>query len=50
MKSILLRTALVLAAGPTIYGRRLNVVLRMYGALEPWFNETWRPGEIGLVE
>jgi hypothetical protein len=18
----------------------------MYGALEPWFNKTWRPGEI----
>jgi len=25
-----------------------NVVLRMYGALEPWFNQTWRPGEIEL--
>jgi len=23
-------------------------VLRMYGALEPWFNKTWRPGEIEL--
>jgi len=23
-------------------------VLRMYGALEPWFDQTWRPGEIEL--
>jgi hypothetical protein len=30
----------------TIPGRGWNVVLRMYGALEPWFNKTWRPGEI----
>jgi hypothetical protein len=27
-----------------------DVVLRMYGALEPWFNKTWRPGEIELVK
>jgi hypothetical protein len=30
----------------TVPGRGWNVVLRMYGALEPWFNKTWRPGEI----
>jgi hypothetical protein len=34
----------------TIPGKGWNVVLRMYGALEPWFNKTWRPGEIELVE
>jgi hypothetical protein len=32
----------------TVPGRGWNVVLRMYGALEPWFNKTWRPGEIEL--
>jgi len=32
----------------TVPGRGWNTVLRMYGALEPWFNKTWRPGEIEL--
>jgi hypothetical protein len=32
----------------TIPGQGWNVVLRMYGALEPWFNKTWRPGEIEI--
>jgi hypothetical protein len=22
------------------------MILRLYGPLEPWFNKTWRPGEI----
>jgi hypothetical protein len=30
----------------TVPGRGWNIVLRMYGALEPWFDKTWRPGEI----
>jgi hypothetical protein len=30
----------------TVPGRGWNPVLRMYGALEPWFDKTWRPGEI----
>ncbi|HEX8946572.1 MAG TPA: DUF1254 domain-containing protein [Gemmatimonadaceae bacterium] len=25
------------------------VALRLYGPLEPWFDKTWRPGEIALV-
>jgi hypothetical protein len=25
-----------------------NVILRLYGPLEPWFDKTWRPGEIEL--
>ena len=29
-------------------GHAWNAVLRMYGALEPWFNKTWRPDEIEL--
>lgn len=32
----------------TAPGNGWNVVLRMYGALEPWFNKTWRPSEIEL--
>ncbi len=32
----------------TVPGEGWNAVLRMYGALEPWFNRTWRPGEIEL--
>jgi hypothetical protein len=34
----------------TVPGKGYNVVLRMYGALEPWFDKTWRPGEIELVQ
>ena len=30
----------------TVPGEGWNVILRLYGPLEPWFNETWRPGEI----
>ena len=26
------------------------IILRMYGPLEPWLDQTWRPGEIELVE
>jgi len=33
----------------TIPGKGWNVILRLYGPLEPWFNKTWRPGEIELV-
>ena len=33
-----------------IPGKRWFVVLRLYGPLEPWFEKTWRPGEIELVE
>ena len=32
----------------TVPGKGWNVVLRLYGALEPWYNQTWRPGEIEL--
>jgi hypothetical protein len=32
----------------TVPGHGWNVVLRMYGALEPWFNKSWQPGEIEL--
>lgn len=34
----------------TIPGKGWNTLLRLYGPLEPWFDKTWRPGEIGLVK
>jgi len=30
----------------TIPGKGWFVILRLYGPLEPWFNKSWRPGEI----
>jgi len=33
----------------TIPGKGWFMILRLYGPLEPWFNMTWRPGEIELV-
>jgi hypothetical protein len=32
----------------TIPGKGWNTILRLYGPLEPWFNKSWRPGEIEL--
>ena len=33
----------------TIPGKGWNTLLRLYSPLEPWFNKTWRPGEIEPV-
>jgi hypothetical protein len=33
----------------TIPGKGWFMILRLYGPLEPWFDQTWRPGEIELV-
>lgn len=33
----------------TVPGKGWNTLLRLYGPLEPWFNKTWRPGEIEPV-
>ena len=30
----------------TIPGKGWFVILRLYGPLKPWFDKTWRPGEI----
>src|SRR5208283_3624776 len=30
----------------TVPGRGWNTILRLYRPLAPWFNKTWRPGEI----
>jgi len=32
----------------TIPGKGWFMILRLYGPLEPWFDQTWRPGEITL--
>jgi hypothetical protein len=34
----------------TVPGTGWNTILRLYGPLEPWFNLTWRPGEIEEVK
>jgi hypothetical protein len=33
----------------TVPGKGWNVLFRLYGPLEPWFDKTWRPGEFELV-
>ena len=32
----------------TMPGKGFNVLLRLYGPLEPWFNQTWQPGDFEL--
>jgi len=32
----------------TMPGKGYSVLLRLYGPLEPWFNQTWRPGDFEL--
>jgi len=34
----------------TVPGKGWFVILRLYGPLEPWFDKSWRPGEIELVK
>jgi hypothetical protein len=34
----------------TMPGKGWNVLLRLYGPLEPWFNKSWKPGDIELVD
>jgi len=34
----------------TVPGKGWNVVLRLYGPEESWFDKSWRPGEIELVK
>ena len=33
----------------TVPGKGWFALLRLYGPLEPWFDQTWRPGEIEEV-
>ena len=34
----------------TLPGKGWSVILRFYGPLQAWFDQTWRPGEIELVK
>jgi hypothetical protein len=34
----------------TVPGKGWFAALRLYGPLEPWFDKSWRPGEIELAE
>ena len=34
----------------TVPGRGWFTILRVYSPLQPWFDKTWRPGEIELVK
>jgi hypothetical protein len=34
----------------TYPGKGFNAALRLYGPLEPWFNQTWKPGDLELIE
>lgn len=31
-------------------GKGWKVLLRLYGPLEPWFNKSWKPGDIEPVD
>lgn len=33
----------------TVSGKGFWLILRLYGPLEPWFDKTWRPGKIDLI-
>jgi len=32
----------------TMPGKGFNVLLRLYGPLEPWFDKSWKPGDFEL--
>ncbi len=34
----------------TVPGKGWNVLLRLYGPLQPWFDKTWKPGEFEPVK
>jgi hypothetical protein len=34
----------------TVPGKSWFVIIRLYSPLEPWFDKTWRPGEIELLD
>ena len=34
----------------TIPGKSWFAILRMYGPLEPWFDQTWKPSDIQKVK
>jgi len=34
----------------TMPGKSWNMLFRLYGPLEPWFDKTWRPGDPEVVQ
>ena len=34
----------------TMQGKSFNVMLRLYGPLQPWFDKSWKPGDLELVK
>ena len=34
----------------TLPGKSFNIMFRLYGPLEPWFDKSWKPGDFVLVE
>ena len=34
----------------TVPGKAWYAILRLYGPLEPWFDKTWKPGEVEPVK
>ena len=34
----------------TVPGKGFAVILRLYGPLEPWFDKTWKPGDLERVD
>ena len=34
----------------SVPGKTWNTILRLYGPLEPWFDNSWRPGDIELQQ
>jgi hypothetical protein len=34
----------------TMPGKGWNVLLRLYGPLQPWFDKTWKPGDFEEVK
>jgi hypothetical protein len=34
----------------TVPGKGWNMILRLYGPLDPWFDKTWMPGDPELVK
>jgi hypothetical protein len=34
----------------TMPGKGFAVILRLYGPLEPWFDKTWKPGDLERVD
>jgi hypothetical protein len=34
----------------TVPGKGWNVLIRLYGPLQPWFDKTWKPGEFEIIK